>query len=317
MCSPFRRLSSRRQVAAIARRVMPQLLVTLTRAGLDTQKACQICRSARWCWLLVESASLPSMTSTAIAANPKGSGTARFERENDMVRPLHRSAWRFTPGRMWLTFEEVPALSGVVDLVRIRPRMAVLMARGAAAVSPVTNYAALRLLLRNESSFTARDVSEDLGLALPRVSQSILPLLENLGWVSRESRTQWAQCMPYVIPATRVATVELKLHDWRRALWQAMRHAAYADQSWTALDAIRSRPALRAREAFAHVGVGVLLIDAAATVRDAVAVAIQAHGNPTDLAARALVVENCLQLKSQGLTRGPDGTRFGTPARLI
>jgi hypothetical protein len=256
------------------------------------------------------------MTWTATAAPPMTSGTARFERENDMIRPLFRSAWRFTPGRTWLTFEEVPAVSGVVDVVRIRPRNAVLMAREAATVSPVTDYAGLRVLLRNECSFTARDVAEDLGLALPRVSQTILPMLESRGWVSRESRSQWAQTMPYVIPATRVATVELKLHDWRKALWQAMRHATYADASWAALDAVRSRPALEARKAFAHVGVGVLLVDAAAAVRDAVAVAIQAHGNPTDLAARALVVENCIQLKLQGLTRGPDGTRFGTPARL-
>src|SRR6267143_1217545 len=54
--------------------------------------------------------------------------------------------------------------------------------------------------------------------------------------------------------------VELKVADWKRALKQAATYQVFANRSYVALHRSRILPALKHRELFEHLGVGLMSV---------------------------------------------------------
>lgn len=110
--------------------------------------------------------------------------------------------------------------------------------------------------------------------------------------------------------------MELKRDDWRGALAQAASHVAAVDASWVALDRESSCAAVKAAAAFAHAGVGLVLLSRWADgceVGERLKVAVQTPNAwfGTDAAARAVLAERCLAMRMRGEASDPLSHVFG------
>lgn len=216
----------------------------------------------------------------------------------------HRYRWAVE------VFTEVPAAHGRPDLVGVRFDASALVTRVAAGVLPLSGDAEVRAVhALGSRGVDVGELSSRIGMSRGYVSRAVVPLLSDLGWVTRDgdvvvrrAEACWA--------ARRVVTVEAKLKDWRRALAQARRQMRSADAAYIALDAqsgARLRPYLGQIAASA---VGVLSVHPSSGRVDVLV-------RPAALAARetavgrALLAERALEMLSRGTREGQVSPVFG------
>lgn len=65
-----------------------------------------------------------------------------------------------------------------------------------------------------------------------------------------------------LIPQTTIVSIEFKLHDWRKALQQAVRHLAFADKAYVIMPQEKKRLLVENLELFNSFGVSVAVYDA-------------------------------------------------------
>jgi DNA-binding MarR family transcriptional regulator len=105
---------------------------------------------------------------------------------------------------------------------------------------------------------SASDLASALGHS-PRLTRRMLDELEHASLVQRSGSTELARPIDSVFIARRIVAVEAKIHDWRRALRQAVANTWFASHSYVLLPAARiSREVCQHA---AHLGIGVMTFD--------------------------------------------------------
>lgn len=231
-----------------------------------------------------------------------------------MLDPLSRGVTRLVPGGGWSSFEEIAAPQGVVDVVRVRFRPSVIAERKSHRLAAAADASSVLVLTQAGSQFTAAEASRVTGLSSGHLSRKVLPRLLDGGWLQRDG-SRWLRTVPYRIPVSRLATVELKRNDWKTALWQAARHVAYADYSWAVFDGVAASSIRKAEKVFLHAGVGVAFVWTWPTGCRASASTLSVEIRPSvaawDRVGRAILAERCLELYQLGQSRGKVSHVFG------
>ncbi|CAH0172964.1 hypothetical protein [Microbacterium sp. Bi128] len=242
---------------------------------------------------------------------------AGFRYEADLVSVLRgalpRLAFRHEKLSTVEVFSEVPAVHGVPDLAGVRFDFNRIADRDAAGVRPLSTDTEVRAVLAIGAGATAADIAARAKLSPDYVRRAVLPLLSDLGWITRtvaggvqlRPEARWV--------GRRVVTVEAKLRDWRKALAQARRQQLSADAAYIALDSgtlsgIRDHLAQIARG-----GIGVMAVDAElqrarVLVRPARVFDTRRH------AGRALLAERSLEMMLRGTREGQIYPVFGRSA---
>lgn len=245
---------------------------------------------------------------------------AGFRYEADLVSVLRddlpRLAFRHEQFSPVEVFREVPAVHGVPDLAGLRFDFDRIAARDAAGVRPLSTATEVRAILAIGPEATAADIAARAKLSPDYVRRAVLPLLSDLGWVTRtvagsvrvRPEARWV--------GRRVVTVEAKLRDWRKALAQARRQQLSADAAYIALDSgalsgIRDHLAEVARG-----GIGVIAVDAEHK-RARVLARPARVSDPRRNAGRALLAERSLEMMLRGTREGQIYPVFGRSAPQV
>lgn len=110
----------------------------------------------------------------------------------------------------------------------------------------------------------APDLAATLGWRSVRCLQATLDDLERARLVRQARGRVMSMSLASVFPAKRIVAVEAKIHDWRRALQQAVANTWFASHSYVLMPAGRWHAALR--QDAGRLGIGVMIYDGKRTV---------------------------------------------------
>jgi hypothetical protein len=176
---------------------------------------------------------------------------SRFKRELDLVE-LFVAALSPTHGSSAI-LTELASVDGTADLVLVRLRKSWRQHHGLSLIPPRWAYTLRSLPYRK--TFTTASMSELTGLS-PGAARSVLQTFQSAGFCRRLTTTTWVKVAQPRMLAHEFVALEAKLHDWKKALFQATRHRSYAKQSWVLLDAAFAAPAMQSIERFRQLNIG-------------------------------------------------------------
>ncbi|MFJ3490220.1 hypothetical protein [Leifsonia aquatica] len=161
------------------------------------------------------------------------------------------------------TFREVPAVRGIPDLVAVRFDPEVVATRAELDIRSLSSDVEVRVVqaLRKAGPVEVGELADQINLTRDYLRRSVLPMLEQLGWVTTVAGT--VNLQPGTKPVgRRVVTVEAKLRDWLRAFNQARNQLYSADAAYIALDEATAATAVKQVDAIAERGIGVITVNA-------------------------------------------------------
>lgn len=187
-----------------------------------------------------------------------------FRFESEMTDPVQMLVRRLAPGRMspMHVLREMPAGQGVVDLLGVDFDDEVLSRRVRAGVGPIVLPLRVHVLshLRTDRFLSLERLSRKVGSNPRALTRSTLRPLAEVGAIDLDQRRARATGL-WIPVAKRLTAVELKLSKWRSAARQADNAARAADRSWVVLDSCRARSAMKNRDYFAELGIGLATLD--------------------------------------------------------
>lgn len=190
-----------------------------------------------------------------------------FGTEQELARSLESLLSRVAARDTQLRLErELDAGNGVADLV-----MCCLLsdsdktAKGLSQLNPsLAVLAATGDVPRNVSAATITGAS-GIGLTSARL---LLAQMSSAG-VTRKTRQRgvYRQVRHLAPVVDWIVAVEVKLTNWKRALYQAARYQDFANEAWVVLDHERAGSAIENSERFTRFNVGLATLDARRNLR--------------------------------------------------
>jgi hypothetical protein len=193
-----------------------------------------------------------------------------FRFESEMTEPVEALVRLLTPGRVRPdhVLREMPAGQGVVDLLAVDFDDDVLSRRVRAGLGPIELPLRIEVLahLRSDRFLSLERLARRVGSNPRALTRSTLRPLAEIGAIELEPKR--ARATGAWIPvAKRLTAIELKLSKWRDAAQQADNAAWAADRSWVVLDVRRAGAAVRHRDYFAELGIGLAVVDVVGRLR--------------------------------------------------
>lgn len=148
---------------------------------------------------------------------------------------------------------EVPVGAGTVDVIAGRARLDDLRDRKPADLSRKEAYVLSKMYFRQR--LTATTIARRTNMNISQ-AEIILEKLCRKELCSRSGRGFVRTSLPF----SSLMAIEGKIRDWQRALQQANRNRLFCRQSFVAIDARYSRPALRNIDLFRKNRVGLALV---------------------------------------------------------
>lgn len=184
-----------------------------------------------------------------------------FQRESELVQafvPKAREMLERVSGMSIarpVTLLEFDSLHGIADLVLGSCRNNV---EARAAVDP--NWVAPLAHLKRDSEFSIGGFQEMFCLSRPSALKH-LRSYEQAGFLARIDKNRYIVEKQYEPVAELVISVEAKLRDWRRGLYQACRYKRFSDYSFVLLDETHARTALRNLSDFSLNNIGLASLE--------------------------------------------------------
>jgi hypothetical protein len=174
-----------------------------------------------------------------------------FTTEQDLVNAVRLTFL----SSQWVWLPELKSANGIADLVAVKtsrdPYPSSLSAVPHRWVYPL-KCLPIRL------GITAISFAQEFGTSVD-YAREILRSCEKAGFCEYDTRARtWTKVIEPRPVAEKIVAVEVKLRDWRRALYQAVRYLDYASESWVVLDQVAMAGALSNAEDFATQGVGLV-----------------------------------------------------------
>jgi len=160
-------------------------------------------------------------------------------------------------------FSEVPSVQGVPDYVGIRFKSGSSFDRHMPQVdSEYLSSASLILSNIKRNAFrTEQYIISKTGLSRKTVRKTINHLLGKQILECDLSGNRYRLNVLFSIPNIEITAFELKIHDWKRAAFQALRYRAFANYSIIVLPNDKRNLILANLEFLQSVNIGVFLID--------------------------------------------------------
>jgi hypothetical protein len=193
----------------------------------------------------------PNQQPVTLAA-PKTPKSGRFADEAQLSRVFQKCFSSNGDQCVWLSELESP--NGIADLAAIRLKNARSLPHALALIPPRWAYA-LRCLPLG-TPITAAEFAVSLNVT-PAHSRTILDRFEAAGFcVFERPNRSWTKIIQPQPVADKIVSIELKLSDWKRALYQASRYLDFSNQTWVVLDERALDRAGAHIEAFVDRGIG-------------------------------------------------------------
>ncbi|TBL30044.1 hypothetical protein EYA84_23425 [Verrucosispora sp. SN26_14.1] len=237
-----------------------------------------------------------------------------FAREADMYSPVAACAdiLASTCGGAVKHFFQVKATAGIPDLVLAifdEEELECRSSRGLAPIVDAVGVSAMTFLAdRRAEVVSTGEVATAIGMSPGYLSSDVLPCLAVAGHVSKVARGKWQANHTFRSTVQRLVTVEAKVAAWKRALWQAQRHAVGADMAWVILDGAAVRPALSNLTHFQRMCIGM----AGLNISGSLTVHQPAPARVSRRVARTVLAERVTRLHLLGESEWEWSSMFGS-----
>ena len=125
------------------------------------------------------------------------------------------------------------------------------------AVTPSWAYTLQQLPYRK--NFSIEELSKLSGASIAS-SKKALKEFSVAGFCEQKSKDTWIKNIQPVPLSKNIISIEAKLKNWKRALWQASRYKTFSHQSWVLLDQRNIVPSLKNICCFERLNVGLASI---------------------------------------------------------
>jgi hypothetical protein len=193
-------------------------------------------------------------------------GTASFRWESELSQSFlehaHPTLWtRYSTGR-WVLAHESTCSEGRADIVwgRFEPGRGPAQFREHSAL--LRNPTASRLLavLWQRAAQSEGDLLQRLGVTPPVLRKCLRALLE-AGFVVETGDHRFRTISSCVFPIAEICSFELKLKDWKRALYQATRYRSFSHRVFVVMPSERANAAFRYQDSFRKANIGLVAHD--------------------------------------------------------
>jgi hypothetical protein len=174
-----------------------------------------------------------------------------FATEQELVAAIRTTF----PASAWTWLSELKSANGVADLVAVKS--------SASPGPPSLNDIAQRWVyplkcLPSHISVTATCFAQQFATSAG-YAREILHSYHRAGFCEYAAGTKtWTKVRDPLPVVERIVALEVKLRDWRRALYQATRYLDYATQAWVVLDHRALAAALAHADDFVQRGIGLM-----------------------------------------------------------
>jgi len=193
-------------------------------------------------------------------------GTRSFRWESELSQSFQEHArpslWtRHSTGK-WVLAHESTCSEGRADIVwgRFEPGQNPTRLREHSAL--LRNPTASRLLaaLRQRAAQSEEDLLQRLGVTPPVLRKWLRALLE-AGFVVETNAHRYRTISSDVLPMVEICSFELKLKDWRRALYQATRYRSFSHRVFVVMPRENADTAFRYKDSFQKANIGLMAHD--------------------------------------------------------
>lgn len=194
-------------------------------------------------------------------------GVACFDSERELVNSaIALSGWRSEQkgAKVGVTTElETP--NGIVDILFYRLRRDWIRHSVVGKIHSRWAFAFHQIPYRKQ--FSESDFAMLAGTSKRRALQALTEYQE-LDLCQRTSnKNSWVKSRQPLLAVTNLISVEAKLRNWQRALYQATRYLTYSDQSWVLLDHGSSAAAVKNLKKFEERNIGLATISKHGAIR--------------------------------------------------
>lgn len=190
------------------------------------------------------------------SAGPHATGN-KFATEKALVANLSRALIRALPQESVEVLSEFETSNGIADLViaRLRRDWRLSMLH---RMSPSWAYTFRCLPYR--VAFSTESAASLAGVSIATARAALKNFCGAGLCEASSTKSHWVKLTQPRPIANEIISIEAKLRDWRRALYQANRYRAYSNESWVVLDAACSGPAVRNLDAFSARNIGLAIV---------------------------------------------------------
>lgn len=126
----------------------------------------------------------------------------------------------------------------------------------------ITNYTCANIvsLLHYNAPRSKDYLYHSLGL-IPRTIDKWLKLLMMSKIVEETNKDRFVLHPEFSLPPMEFSAYEVKLHDWRRALYQAIQYKGFSNQSYVVMPSKNINPAIKNLDAFVANNIGLIQVN--------------------------------------------------------
>lgn len=165
-----------------------------------------------------------------------------------------------------VVLQEVDGLHGRVDVMAASVSVGSSFAPELARLMRRPCVARIVLALHAKQPKTAARLAQDVDMTVGTVTRWLGGML-HAQLVAAVGTGGFVLGPAYRIPRAEIWSFELKLRDWRRALYQATRYRAFSQRSFVVMPSDQDGPARRQKDRFRLAGVGLASFDPVRGIR--------------------------------------------------
>lgn len=184
-----------------------------------------------------------------------GSRATGFQTEAELVAAYVRYSARRNPKDVFRL--ELKTEDGIADIVQARLTGSAQTLRDLRMIAPRWAYALRKIPYR--VVFGTENFQAFAGVSRGTALRALRTFAE-LGFCRKTSAQKWIKVRQPKSATRKVVAIEAKLSDWKRALRQAYRYQAFANQVWVLLDEKFSKSAKRQLQLFQRLNVGLVTL---------------------------------------------------------
>lgn len=159
-----------------------------------------------------------------------------------------------------LVYREVVCQQGVADFVGLTSAAPIFINNNLEELSSIDSSSQILSLLKSNSGRRIKFLSERIGITDTTLNR-ILKELVSKNYVIKKNGLYYLS-KPYNLNKTNIWAFELKLSNWKRAIFQALQYKAFANYSVVVFPIAKEKLLRENIDLFQNLNIGVLLFDA-------------------------------------------------------
>lgn len=187
----------------------------------------------------------------------------KFTLELDLVHIFHEHL-RVNHSKKYLIEKEVNCDFGIADLVMFKLKKITSNNVNLSLISP--DWAFSLRTIEYRKIFTTDEFSQLASVSMNSANQALKDFC-SANYCEKISNNTWRKIKQPTLISDYIVSYEVKLKNWKRALWQACRYKTFSNESWVILDCMNEKPAIKNIQSFIDFNIGLATVSKSGVVK--------------------------------------------------